>query len=209
MKNLAMLMLFSFSSLAHAIPVSYIFGGHITHVSDVTDIPEVPDGHVKEGQPQLKDWLEEGDRYRGRMTFDTDTIAYGSVCDFGAAICGGLTFFEMSLGDRIVSLNFSANSAIPNIELSSASDTRFRSWLQVLGTFDTFDFDHGNIGGVDSAYWEGFSGEAKYFVRVPEPTPIALLVLASMLIVLRAFAKRRATSRLLLPKGEGKLATLN
>lgn len=185
MKFILAFLLLSVGSIGHAAPISYVFGGHITHVSDVTDIPEIPPGYVKDDLPQLKDWLRVGDRYRGRMTFDTNTIAYGASCDFGATICGGLTFFEMSLGERTVSLNFPASSTVPNIQLSSATSTDFISWLQVLGTFDSFRFEQGSISGVDSAYFEGFAGEAKYYARVPEPSSITLLFTALFLVMLR------------------------
>lgn len=184
MKILLLIIFSSIAQVAHAIPISYVFGGHVTQVSDITDSPEVTDDDLDENLPQLKDWLEVGDKYHGRMIFDSDTIAYGANCNQGI-ICGGVTFFEMNLGERLVTLNFPSSTSFSFIELSSATDTQFTSWNQVLGTFDSFNFNRGTISGVDAAYFEGFSGEANYFFRVPEPAPIALISLAYIFLLLK------------------------
>ncbi|MBS8239746.1 hypothetical protein DYI22_04430 [Marinobacter lipolyticus] len=187
MRLLLLIVLSSIAHAAHAIPVSYVFGGHVTQVSDATDNPEFQG--VDEDGAQLKDWLEVGDRYRGRMTFDTDTIAYDENCNVGT-ICGGVTYFKINLGERVFSHYFDASS-ISFMQLSSVTDTKFTSWFHALGTFDSFNFDHGDIRGLDSAYWEGFSGTANYFVRVPEPTPITLILLAFIPLVFRQLLKRK------------------
>jgi hypothetical protein len=157
-----------------ATPITYQFSGYITDLRDSYD-----NGYSYD--PGFHDWWPEvGDRYSGTVTFDSDTIVYDDVICLQSDVCGGLVSFEMYLGDGKIALQ----TSFPFGLIDSSGPTSFVAWVQGIREetsgigFDSFFFEQGSFRGVDSAYWDGISGQADSFVQVFEPGTFGLLLLS-------------------------------
>jgi hypothetical protein len=81
------------------------------------------------------------------------------------------------LGDGSIALTTWRAGAV-----DSRGPTSFTAWAQVIGGetsgYDSFHFSQGSFRGVDAAYWDGIGGDADRFVRVSEPSTLALLLIS-------------------------------
>ena len=177
MKILSLVLLLMISVVSNAVPITYQFSGHITHLNDSWD-----DGYHRD--PGFHDWWPAiGDSYNGTMIYDEDTLLYesdGAICLIGDT-CGGLVYFEMQLGEELITFP----SSLPAFAIEFFGESDFVAWYQSIGSFDSFRFSSGSFSGVDAAFWDGIGGQADSFVRVTEPSPLALVLFFLIILVYR------------------------
>lgn len=182
MKIWTLFAVLTFPLAVSAIPITYEFSGNITGLNDSWE-----SGYGLD--PGFHDWWPEiGDSYSGSVTFDEETRIYddeGLICLVGT-VCGGVLDFQMQLGSGLITLNESVPHAV-----DAGGEFDFIAWFQAIGGngsgYDSFFFDAGSFSGVDAAFWDGISGTANSFVRVSEPSTLALLLLTFIGIGYRRF----------------------
>jgi len=173
---------------SNAVPITYTFNGYISEVKDRNP------GH---DSPGLHDWWPEvGDGYYGTVIFDEDALIFnkeGSICALAKSeyrFCGGVVYFEMTLGDGYVALQHPPYFIGPGESLDS-----FDAWAQSVGGYgtgyDSFFFSRGSFSGVDAAYFDGIRGVADNFLRVPEPSTLMLLLFSFTGLGYRRFRQSR------------------
>ncbi|MDO3722156.1 hypothetical protein QVZ43_10525 [Marinobacter sp. chi1] len=202
MKLLAIAVSMLVSTTLCARPITYVFGGSITNVSDSRFQANLEAGQAN---PDAYDWWPEvGDRYQGFITYDLDTLIYSDPGDslnkydpcWIHDICGGLVEFRIKLGNLWLSYDSASDQATPySISWWAEDEVRFTGMGNWMDQFDSFTFNEGSFSGVHNLYFDGMAGKADRWVKVSEPSTLSLYALGLGILVYRRSLSRKKGPR--------------